>query len=347
MVLYLMFNRIYSSKSTPSALMTCLICHQNEADFVGSHILPHSILESMYNDGRKGRDKEQNFQLTGAGSTPFFGREVLPETIAETLGRPVTDADLESTNPYLADNIFCTPCEKKLSYIETLYKQKVATPLASGRVLTAEQLRIAHFFWLTTLYRCAVTGFANFHMAEPLLRELATITKAIIVNSDSVAQTEQNCLSVPVTHNLFIGYFPPSADSGRHQVRAHLDKRDPYLITINQYVLAFNYRRPDQVAELEKELGVRLAITADGTSVKVFSAPEREQLLQYFWQLAAHYLVQEFRDNFSSYYRQKHGHLPNPAIVHGYIQELALADMPETVKFSTERIEQLTQKHSS
>lgn len=210
--------------------MACLICHQNKADFVGSHILPHSILESMYNDGRKGRDKEQNFQLTGAGSTPFFGREVLPETIAETLGRPITDADLEPTNPYVANNIFCTPCEKKLSYIETLYKQEVATPLATGRVLTAEQLRIAHFFWLTTLYRCAVTEFANFHMTGPMLQELATITKTIIVNSDSVAQTEQNCLSHPVTHNLFIGYFPPSADSGRHQVRAHLDKQDPYLI---------------------------------------------------------------------------------------------------------------------
>lgn len=62
-------------------------------------------------------------------------------------------------------------------------------------------------------------------------------------------------------------------------------------------MLAFNCCRPNQVDELEKELGVRLVISADGTSVKVFSTSEREQLLQYFWQLVAHYLVQELRAN--------------------------------------------------
>lgn len=52
--------------------------------------------------------------------------------------------------------------------------------------------------------------------------------------------------------------------------------KDHYLITINQYVLAFDCCRPNQVDELEKELGVRLVISADGTSVKVFSTSERE-----------------------------------------------------------------------
>lgn len=325
--------------------MTCLICHQNEADFVGSHILPHSILASMYNEGRKGRDKEQNFQLSGAGSVAYFGRDVLPETREQTLGRPVTESDLAPTNPYVADNIFCTACEKKLSYIESLYKQKVETPLASGRVLTSQQLRIAHFFWLSTIYRCAVTHFENFQMAVPMMVELAAIVHTIIVNADSPAQIEQNCVSHAITHNLFIGYFPPGDDSGRHQVRPDLHKQDPYLLTINQYVVAFNYQRPEQVAELEHELGVSLGIVADGTSIKVFSVPEREQLIAYFWQLTAHYLVQEFRENFSERYQQKHSQPPHPAIVEAFLYELTAAEILETVKYSTQRIEQLTQKY--
>lgn len=44
-------------------LMLCLICTLREADATGSHLIPHSVLESMSNDGVKGRDVEQNFQL--------------------------------------------------------------------------------------------------------------------------------------------------------------------------------------------------------------------------------------------------------------------------------------------
>lgn len=68
-----------------------------------------------------------------------------------------------------------------------------------------------------------------------------------------------------------------------------------------------------------------MAITADGTNVKLFSGPKREQLLTYFCQLAAHYLMREFRDNLGTRYHLKHGRLPNPAIVNAYIQELTLA----------------------
>lgn len=325
---------------------TCLICHRHEANEVGSHIISRFILESMYNDGAKGSNKEQNFQLSGEGSIAYFGREVLPETIEQTLGRPVTDEDIDGIpNIYVRDHIFCKACEKKLAYLESLYNKKVAVALASGKTLTEQQMRVAHFFWLIIIYRWAITRFGNLQLARPTLVQLATITDAIVVSATSEAEIESNCLNYPITHNVFIGYFPLGKDSGRHQVLSHPEKDNPYILFVNQYILAFNYQRLDQLEPLTVELGVPLGVTAGGTCIKVFPAAEREVLLIYFWQLAAHYLVMEFRHNFIERYTAQHQRPPHPGLTEAFIAEYTQADLLETVKYSTQRQEELMQKY--
>ena len=209
---------------------TCVICHRHEADEVGSHIISRFLLESMYNNGAKGPDKEQSFEIGAEGSTAYFGRSVLPEVIKETLGRPSTDADTDGIpNTYVRDHVFCVACEKKLSFFESLYEEKVAVSLARGKKLTEQQLRIAHFFWLTIIYRWAATRFGHLQIEHPTIVELAMITDGIVVNAASATDIEQNCLKAPLTNNLFIGYLPLTEDSGRHQVFSHPEKQEPYL----------------------------------------------------------------------------------------------------------------------
>lgn len=325
---------------------TCVICHRREADFIGSHIISRFLLESMYNNGAKGPDKEQSFEIGAEGSTAFFGRSVLPEVIEETLGRPSTEADTDGIpNTYVRDHIFCTACEKKLSLFESLYKEKGAGPLARGKKLTEQQLRIAHFFWLTIIYRWVATRFGHLQIERPTIVELAMITDAIVVNSASATDIEQNCLKVPITNNLFIGYLPLTEDSGRHQVFSHPERQEPYLLFVNQYILAFNYQHPEQVAQLEAELGVSLDVTDSGTSLKIFSLIEREAVIAYFWKLATPYLEQQFKDVFIEHYTEYHKRPPHPTLTEAYYQEYTQADLPETVKFATQRQAQLIQKY--
>jgi hypothetical protein len=325
---------------------TCVICHRQEADEVGSHIISRFLLESMYNNGAKGANKEQSFQIGAEGSTAYFGREVLPEAIEETLGRPVTDADIDGIpNFYVRDHVFCVPCEKKLSFFESLYKDKVAVFLARGKKLTEQQLRIAHFFWLTIIYRWAATRLGHLQLERPTLVELAMITDAIVVNATSAADIEQNCQDIPITNNLFIGYLPLTKDSGRHQFFSHPEKEEPYLLSVNQYILAFNYHQLEQIAQLEAEIGVNLDIIATGTSPKIFSLAEREVVIAYFWKLATPYLEQQFKDIFIERYTKHHKRHPSDAITEAFYQEYTQADLLETVKFAAQRQEELIQKY--
>lgn len=323
--------------------MLCLICNLREADATGSHIIPHSVLESMYNDGAKGRDMEQNFQLGGGGSAAYFGRRVLPEKVEQTIGRALTDDEIDTEpNPYVADHIFCISCEKKLSFFESLYKQKVAVRLATNKPLSPQQACIAHYFWLSVIYRCAVTNFNHFQLDMGQRAALHGIVNAILAESE--ADTERNCLARPVAENLFIGYYKPGEDSGRNAVFLHLEKQNPYLLFINQYVLVFNYQLP-QVPALETELRVSLGIVADGTTIKVFADQERNLLLAYCWALAAHYLVEEFKVNFARRYQQRHRRAPRLMVVEAFIFELTTVKVLETMKYTTARIEQLTRKY--
>lgn len=325
---------------------TCVICHRHEADEVGSHIISRFLLESMYNNGAKGLDKEQSFGIGAEGSTAFFGRSVLPEVIEETLGRPSTDADTDGVpNVYVIDHVFCVDCEKKLSFFESLYKRKVAEPLARSKKLTEQQLRIAHFFWLTIIYRWAATRFGNIQIERSTMMELAIITNDIVVNAASAADIEQNCLEVPITNNLFIGYLPLTEDSSRHQVLSHPEKYEPYLLFVNQYLLVFNYQHPEQIAQLEAELGVSLDITDSGTSLKIFSLAEREAITAYTWELATPYLEQQFKDVFIERYTEHHGQPPSADIAEAFYMEYTQTDLPETVKFATQRQAELIQKY--
>lgn len=341
----LMFLSVHTPDQAPS-MPTCVICHRREADEVGSHIISRFLLESMYNDGAKGANKEQSFQIGAEGSMAYFGREVLPETIEHTLGRPGTDADTDGIpNVYVRDHVFCVACEKKLSFFESLYKVKVDVPLSRGKELTEQQLRIAHFFWLTIIYRWVATRFGHLQLERPTIVELAMITDAIIGNAASAEEIEQNCLNVSITNNLFIGYLPFSADNGRHQVFSHPEKQEPYLLFVNQYILAFDYHLPEHVAQLESELEISLGITASGTSLKVFSVEERETAIKYFWELAAPYLAQQFKDVFIERYTKHHKRPPQPAIVEAFFGEYTQADLPETVKYAAQRQAQLIQKY--
>ncbi len=321
--------------------MLCPICLEREANAVGSHIISHFLVESMNNDGVQGRDREQSFRITNLGSQAYFGRQVLPDTIQETMGRPYEDSDA-TQNPYVEDNTFCTVCERRLSVLESRYKKRVEEPLAQGRALTAAQQQLAYCFWLTMLFRCAVTQFDGFQLPDPLLAELQAVTSHLL--ADSPDQLEQNCQQQSIRWNLFIGYFSPAADSSHNTVLLPGSGITLSILTINQYVLVFDFDL-GQVAGLEAQLGVGLGVQQAGVTIRTFTVQERETLLHLFHAIAADRFLRLLARDFVAAYQEHHDRQPAAERVQGFINELIAGEEPATVKYAEQRIAQLTRLH--
>ncbi|GAA3969847.1 hypothetical protein [Hymenobacter antarcticus] len=328
--------------------MNCLLCNQREANATGSHIISHLVLEDMSNGGSvRGRDKEQNFRITGTGSQAYFGRQVLPETIEETMGRELDETDA-TQNFYVADNIFCTVCEKRLGVFESLYKQKVVPTLASGNTLTEHQQALAYGFWLSTLYRCAITGFDGYVMAAALQDISGLLVNQLL--DDRPAQIEQNCLRVKqlAQHlgpfNLFVGYLPVEADNSNNLVLLPQAGENSRLVAINHYVLLFDYALP-QVPTLEQYVGVGFGIQQPGLSIKFFSLAERTTMLRYFQNIAAGRFWQNVAQIFLQAYWQRLRRLPTSAEWRTFQTALTEGDELPTVKYSEQRVQRLLEEH--
>lgn len=321
--------------------MICPICLEREANAVGSHIISHFLLQSMTNDGVRGRDREQSFQITNLSSQAYFGRRVSPETIEETMGRPFDESDA-TRNHYVEDNIFCTVCEHRLAVLESRYNERVEVPLAQGRTITAAQQQLAYCFWLTMFFRCAVTQFTGFRLPDSLVSELQAVTNNLL--ADSSDQLERNCQQQSIRWNLFTGYFLPTADSSRNTVLLPSAGSTPSLLTINQYVVVFDFEL-DQVPKLEAQLGVSLGVQQTGVTIRTFTAEERETLLHLFHAIAAQRFLRLLAQDFVTAYQEQHGDQPAAEQVERFIDELTAGEEPATVKYAEQRIEQLTQLH--
>jgi hypothetical protein len=321
--------------------MDCLICHARPADAVGSHIISHFLLEDMSNGPVKGRDKEINFQITSAGSTVYIGRRVLPETIEDTLGRGLDDTD-EKQNPYVRDNIFCTVCEKRLSAFESLYKQKVHPILSTGRPLSPQLHQVAYVFWLSMIYRCAITRFGDFVLTPGIVALLAQTVNDVL--ADTPAETEQNCQAQPIAFNLFLGYLPAVADNSNNVVLLQQFPKSPYWLAVNHYVVLFDYTL-GQVADLGNDMGVTLPISAPGLTTALFSEQERLTLLRLFQTVAADRFWNEQQRAFHHAYFQHHRRSPSEAQFSAYAAELTGGDELYTVKYAPARVQRLMRKH--
>jgi len=322
-------------------LMDCLICHARPADAVGSHIISHLLLESMSNGPVKGRDREQNFDIRATGSKAYFGRGVLPETIQDTMGRELDETDA-TQNFYVRDNIFCTVCEKRLAVFESLYKEKIHPALSAGRSLNERQQPVAYVFWLSIIYRCAVTGFDDFVVTPGLLDMLRIVVNQVL--ADTPAQTEQNCLQEPIAFNLFIGYLPAAADNSTNVVELQKEVGSPYLLAINQHILLLDYQF-DQVPALEQRLSVGLPIANPGLTTTLFSLAQRLLLIRFFHRVSADRFKLQVTQNFQRAYFEQHRQDPSANRVESFMTELKSGSELPTVKYSEKRVQELIQRH--
>jgi len=328
--------------------MTCLICNQREANATGSHIISHLVLEDMANGGAvKGRDKEQLFSVTGAGSQAFFGRQVLPETIEQTMGRGLDETDA-AQNFYVADHIFCTVCETRLGVLESVYKQKVVPALSRAQALTESQYQLAYVFWLSTIYRCAVTQFDDYALPADQQAVLGSLVNQLL--ADTAAQTELNSRQIAEealrlgSLNLLVGYLPTAEDNSNNVVHLPRQGEISRLLAINHYILLFNYTSA-QVDGLEQTVGVGFSINQPGLSLRFFTLAERSEVLAYFHGLSAERFWAARQQIFVQAYQQRLHRLPSEAEWRAYQQAVVSGDELPTVKYSEQRMQRVLEEH--
>lgn len=153
----------------------CLLCKKNDADAVGSHMVPHMLIQQVFSyDGGKGRDKEvaEMFNLSGGEYINFFGRNVNDEIMSDINNRPVSDGEIEyegaKHNVFTRDHIFCQDCEKRLMAVESFYAD-----ILNGKI-SKYPAAIPYLFWISVIWRMSISnmGLKMYPKDEKTLRKI-------------------------------------------------------------------------------------------------------------------------------------------------------------------------------
>lgn len=326
--------------------MNCLICHNREADKSGSHIIPHLLIASMVNEDASGRDNEQSFRLTTDGSNFFFGRSVLPENLEETLGRSVTDEEIDSSqHHYVVDNIFCSTCEEQLSYLESLYSGEVIGAISGMQELDDSQARISYFFWLSVILRCSVTNFYNFKLDDQDEDSLRLSINNIL--SASLDSTRENCLNNEPDKNIIVLAHPNANDKSRNFVLLHPDKFQAYLLIINEFIIVYSFNSETNLCELENKLGIELTSKSEETiNIGYYNHQEREHIIKYCAGILARQMLDVIKERFKSRYLNNHSESVIQSVLNDFINELINDESIEvTDRYNPKRIEDLMTKY--
>jgi hypothetical protein len=326
----------------------CLVCNIMEADKSGSHVIPHFILESMQNEpGVNGRDKGITFKLGETSSDLRFGRALSPEKFESLLGRAPSETEIENSvreQYHVEDHIFCTSCETKLSYLESLYKSEVDKSIQEGRKLTADQFKIAQFFWLMVILRCSVVPNTDFSLEKGLENKVKAITNRIL--SNSLQETKSNCLNTNLPFSLRILVNTTTFNKTRNSILLHPNYANPYLLFINEYILLFNLQSESDITSLGKILKLNLKEDYGREEIKTLDADEWENVIEYCAGTKGKQFYAANVERFRKTYYSKYSMLPQDELTKAYMDEMVYDDtIEEHTKYSESRIQSLLKKY--
>ncbi|QEC78968.1 hypothetical protein [Mucilaginibacter ginsenosidivorax] len=169
----------------------CALCHKNDADKKGSHLIPHFLMKKIDNvDGRPGRELELGFELSGGYVTGYFGSSVLPERLAPVFGE-LTEEELEkSRSKLIVDDLLCTACEMRLGNLESAYAQTLKKT-STGNYTSTEDSYLAFLFWCSIFWRMSVTDTKAYKLDETDEYHLRIILDGGLDATDIPAYTEK------------------------------------------------------------------------------------------------------------------------------------------------------------
>lgn len=220
----------------------CRLCRVNVADKTGSHLVPHFLIKRIDNvQGKKARDYELGFVISGWQVQHYFGRAVPQQTLEGIFGE-LSDEDLaKNQNPVVVDNVFCSKCESRLAALESEYSKTLSN---KGEVeyYSGAPYSVGFMFWSSIIWRLSLSRVAGAKLSsgqEMLLQ--------IFLNKN-LANIEQRQKLGPVFSGRGINkisyWLLRSIDFSENegtQLFFHPKYRYPYCIVIDEFILLFSF----------------------------------------------------------------------------------------------------------
>ncbi len=219
----------------------CLLCKSNPANQTGSHIIPFFILRMIDNEeGSSKRGKELGFIIGSIFDKSYFGQSILPEKLEEVYGG-LSDEEIEnlSKSPWIADYIFCSGCEKRLSVIESEYAKSLGK-FEANKIYSSTSGVVSFLLWASLIWRVSVTKRTGFRLKPKFESRLRRLLDKYLVNDLSginneligetfVLEITYKILRCPEYSKPMIGIFHPN----------HFQ---PYCFIVGEFVLFFYFK---------------------------------------------------------------------------------------------------------
>lgn len=214
----------------------CALCLNKEANKTNTHYLTDALLRSNFAvNGICKREKGTYYDVSSDTSSMSFGfqRGTSPEVIKERLGREPNEKEIEAAkyNPYSADYVFCSDCEKLFCEIEEPFTEKILPKLTMGKLtdnfIELNESRIIRLFFILQFWRSHVCN-TDIKLGE----EISECFRKIILGY-------KNCNDFDLKqYPMSLTYIKTEEDNNHS---AHFSGvasgKNPYVIFLNDFIV--------------------------------------------------------------------------------------------------------------
>jgi len=220
----------------------CKLCLDKEADFKGSHIVPHFLLKRIFNVvGKKGRDYELEFVIDAFNTKSYYGRNVSRDKLESLFDEIPEGESEENKDPHVEDYIFCTSCEKRLGEIESEYAKTIKKH-SVGVYDSGIKSELGLLFWASVLWRMSINkknGVSQTKGEDEILRRILNRCLKEKIGDIDVENMRQSKDFKKISYKLL--RCPNFSDDNPTHLFMYPVIINPYTILIDEFVLFFSH----------------------------------------------------------------------------------------------------------
>ncbi|MBQ0153357.1 MAG: hypothetical protein KBS70_01065 [Bacteroidales bacterium] len=228
----------------PEAEHDCYLCRVREGNFPGSHLAPNFLIQPFLTEEHTVKRNKEIYTEIVLGENKKarkWGREVLPETVADQFGE-VTDEELTriKTSALTRDNYFCHKCEDRFGLYETVYSE-----YHTGKKMSIDP-KHSYIFWLGVFWRLSIAN-----MCVKMSPEDEDQIRQIL---DAVMPYEKKNMQQPVSAESMGDYcytivHCANTKSERFALLGRHTGEPPYVLVIGSYIITL-YRNREEAKDV-------------------------------------------------------------------------------------------------